>query len=129
MSFEFEIDEGDRCRAELIGLIGKDLQKLFVHRKQADGATQQSVADAMGVDRSRVNKCLTGHANLTISTIADMSRAMKGKAIIKIVPEEDFCNWKLVWSNPKPTATGGQNTSLPPTSQATHPQAAVGNWK
>lgn len=124
MSFEFDLSEEDRSRAEIIGHIGRDLQKMFVHRKAENGLTQQRLADELGLDKSRINRCLAGHANLTISTIADLSRAMKGKVIFKIVPEEQASQWVLSWSNPAARATSA-NTATTSSKTASPIQTAT----
>ena len=130
MSFEFEIDDSDRARAELIGTVGYDIQALFALRKHRDGLTQQQVADALNVDKSRINRCLSGHANLTLGTVADLSRAIRGKVLIKIVPEEDAGKWAIHWSNS--AQTGTQNNfagTEAKTTSFTPQQVTSGVWK
>lgn len=95
MSFEFEISDSDRARSEVIGAVGSDLQALYAKRKREDGLTQQQVADVLDVDKSRINRCLTGYANLTLGTTADLTRAIRGKILIKIVPEEEASRWAI----------------------------------
>ncbi len=131
MSFEFEIDDSDRVRAELIGAVGNDLQALFAQRKREEGLTQKQVADELDVDKSRVHRCLTGHANLTLSTVADLSRAIRGKVLIKIVPEEEAGRWAIHWSNPAPTGSPHNKViGGGPKAECAQPhQAATGIWK
>lgn len=130
MSFEFEINESDRVRADLIGAVGGDLQALFAQRKKEEGLTQQQVADALEVDKSRVHRCLTGHANLTLGTVADLARAIRGKVLIKIVPEEEVGRWAIHWSNPTQTGTQNRAADDNPQARSFAPrQAASGVWK
>lgn len=127
MSFEFELDEKEQARAELMGRVGTDLQSVFLHRKDEDGLTQAKLAEELGVDRSRVNRCLSGFGNLTLATISDLSFSMNAKVIIKIIPNEDAANWTLSWSNSRPPARYSAGIASKP--ETVNQQAAVGVWR
>lgn len=86
MSFLFELDPKDEAAADLVTSVGKQLQRAVIAR----GLTQNEIAQKLGVDRSRVNKCLSGFNNLTLKSLAELSWAMDGKVKIQIdlFPEE-----------------------------------------
>jgi transcriptional regulator with XRE-family HTH domain len=41
------------------------------------GMTKAALAEALGVSRSAVSQALTGNRNMSLNTLADMSRALK----------------------------------------------------
>ncbi|MDP9872331.1 helix-turn-helix domain-containing protein [Agrobacterium tumefaciens] len=130
MSFEFELDESDVAKADLIAAVGKDLQALFAKRRSVVGLTQTKVADELGVDKSRVNRCLSGHANLTLSTVADITRVMKGRILIKIVPEEEAGRWAIHWTNSSQILPNAKSESRKGQPVSGAPlQATAGYWK
>lgn len=86
MSFLFELDPKDEAVADLVADIGKKLQRAVNLR----GLTQNEIAQRLGVDRSRVNRCLSGFNNLTIRSVAELAWAMNSKVIFDLeLYEED----------------------------------------
>lgn len=85
MSFQFKLDDREEFVADAIGDVGSKLQASLRLRKAEDGLTQNEIAEKLGVDRSRINKCLSGFNNLTIKTLAELVWAMDGKLKIDIV--------------------------------------------
>ncbi|MGI3164963.1 helix-turn-helix domain-containing protein [Pseudooceanicola sp. 200-1SW] len=71
-----QIDAKSRKSARFISGLQKKIQAAFL----ASGKTQQEVADAIGVDRSVVNRRLKGDANLTARSISEFAYAL-GKDI------------------------------------------------
>jgi transcriptional regulator with XRE-family HTH domain len=71
MSYQIKIDPKSRKAARFISLLQKKIQKAFVE----SGKTQQEVATILGVDRSVINRRLTGSANLTARSIAEFAYA------------------------------------------------------
>jgi hypothetical protein len=63
--------------------VESQLREAFDDRYHAGEETQTSLAEKLGVNRSVIHRRLTGRANLTLSTLADMVWAL-GYAI-KIV--------------------------------------------
>ncbi|WP_426239926.1 helix-turn-helix domain-containing protein [Pararhizobium sp. DWP1-1-3] len=80
MSFLFELDPKDEAVADLVAEAGKKLQRAINIR----GLTQNEIAQKLGVDRSRVNKCLSGFSNLTLKSLAEISWALDGKVKLDI---------------------------------------------
>jgi transcriptional regulator with XRE-family HTH domain len=112
MSFEIEMDESDRAAADAVALFGNELQQFFMQRKNSDGLTQQKIADQLGVDKSRINRCLSGYNNLTLGTLGQLVHAMNGRIVAKIVPASQEAQWTVIWSNPnRPTIASRENTT------------------
>lgn len=84
----FSLDPKDEARAVFVSQAGRALQSALVHRKESRKFTQQDLANALGVDRSRVNRCFSGAANLTLGTFAELAWALGGVPEIRIVYED-----------------------------------------
>jgi DNA-binding phage protein len=65
-----------RVFLSLISDIERDLRAAFVRWSKENNGTQSSLAKILGINRSAVHRRLTGRANLTIETIADMVWAL-----------------------------------------------------
>ncbi|WP_139257118.1 helix-turn-helix domain-containing protein [Methylobacterium sp. yr668] len=80
-------DRNDRRKEIFLSLVGSietQLRDAFA-KKNADGLINQSqLADKLGVDRSAVNRRLTGQTNMRISTLADMIWALDQCIDVKI---------------------------------------------
>lgn len=81
MSYQIKLDPKSRKTARFISLLQKKIQKAFV----ATGKTQQEVATILGVDRSVINRRLTGSANLTARSIAEFAYAFDKDVYIEFV--------------------------------------------
>jgi len=81
MSYQIKLDPRSRKAARFISLLQKKIQKAFV----ATGKTQQEVATILGVDRSVINRRLTGSANLTARSIAEFAYAFDKDVYIEFV--------------------------------------------
>lgn len=79
MSFLFDLDPKEEAAAEFVSEAGRGLQQALLDRKQISKLTQQAMAEALGVDRSRVNKCFSGYANLTLEKLAELCWSMDVK--------------------------------------------------
>jgi hypothetical protein len=65
-----------RVFLSLIGDIERDLRMAFSRWAKENNETQAGLAKILDVNRSVVHRRLTGRANLTIETIADMAWAL-----------------------------------------------------
>lgn len=81
MSYQIKLNPKSRKAARFISLLQKKMQKAFV----ATGKTQQEVATTLGVDRSVINRRLTGSANLTARSIAEFAYALEKDIYIEFV--------------------------------------------
>jgi plasmid maintenance system antidote protein VapI len=78
----FTFDPKDEAASEFVGELGRALQAILVSAKKSDKLTQQALAKKLGIDRSRVNRCFSGYANLTASSIAELGWALGYKPVI-----------------------------------------------
>lgn len=74
----FSLDPKDEAVTHFVTLVGRQLQDAFLQRKAEDGLTQQKLAALIGVDRSRIHRCLSGYSNLTLESVAELAWALKG---------------------------------------------------
>lgn len=76
-SFHFDLDHPkDEAAAAFVAEVGLRLQQALLERKSIEGITQQEIARRLGVGRSRVNRCFSGYANLSLESLAELCWAM-----------------------------------------------------
>ena len=75
-SFLFDIGEKDRAVGRFIGHVRSELQRAFAREKANRKLTQQAVATSLGVNRSVINRQLTGYENMTIKSVAELTWAI-----------------------------------------------------
>ena len=91
MSYQIKLDKRARQAAKFISKLQTRIQEMLVQ----SGMTQQEVAERLGVDRSLINRRLTGKANLTARSIADFSYVFGKEVDIKFSEptQESRVNW------------------------------------
>ncbi len=91
MSYQIKLDKRARQAAKFISKLQMRIQEMLVQ----SGMTQQEVAERLGVDRSVINRRLTGKANLTARSIADFSYVFGKEIDIKFSDpaKETRVNW------------------------------------
>lgn len=75
-SFKRQPDNRRSVYLQLVGSIESQLRQAFAKRHEENGLTQAGLAEKIGVDRSAVHRRLSGRANMTAETIADMVWAL-----------------------------------------------------
>ena len=80
----FLLPENEAAAAEFIGEVGRAFQDAFARRKKEYKLTQQQLADRLGVDRSRIHRCLSGSTNLTAESMAELAWALGAKPIFTL---------------------------------------------
>lgn len=80
MSFLFETDPKETAAADLIAEVGRKLQQVSV----SQGITQSEIADKLAINRSQVNRSLSGFNNMTLRTLAELALALNGRVKIDI---------------------------------------------
>jgi hypothetical protein len=83
-SFRTQLNARRRAYVLLAAQIEQQLREAYDKRFRAGLATQSSLADKLGVNRSAVHHRLMGHTNMTIETIADMVWALDYAIEVKI---------------------------------------------
>ena len=82
-SYLFELDHPKQeAAASFVSETGRGLQSALLSRKALKKITQQQIAERLEIDRSRVNKCLSGYANLTLESLAELCWAMDVKPFV-----------------------------------------------
>lgn len=71
-SYRMRISPKSRRVARFVSRVHREIQDVF----HASGMTQQQLAIKLDVDRSTINKRLTGEANLTLRSIGELAWAM-----------------------------------------------------
>jgi transcriptional regulator with XRE-family HTH domain len=75
-SFHFDIDSRARQAGRFIGLVRRELLRALSQKKAEAGISQQALARKLDVHRSLINRQLSGEANLTLRSLADLAWAM-----------------------------------------------------
>ena len=93
-SFQFDISSRARNAGRFIGRVRDELLKALSDRRADGKLTQQELARKLDVHRSLVNRQLSGEANLTLRSLADLAWAM---------------DMEISFELKKPTTQAGQN--------------------
>ena len=101
MSYQLKISSKAMKSARFISRLQKVIQRALTD----SGMTQQDVATKLGVDRSVINKRLSGKANLTARSIAEFAFAFDKEINIEIVEKVSKLgqNW---------TSTSGKSSDV-----------------
>lgn len=75
-SLMFDIGERGRTVARFIAHVRSELQRAFVAERRENKLTQQAIAQKLGVNRSVINRQLTGIENLTVKRVIELAWAM-----------------------------------------------------
>jgi DNA-binding phage protein len=75
-SFHFDIGSRARIAGRFLGRVRSELLKSLAQKKNEEGLSQQALAAKLGVHRSLINRQLSGEANLTLRSLADLAWAM-----------------------------------------------------
>jgi transcriptional regulator with XRE-family HTH domain len=136
MSFDFELSPKEEAGSEFVAIVGDKLQRALIRRKKSEKFTQQQLAEKLGVDRSRVNRCFSGSNNLTISTLAEIVWALDGRIVFDIVEDAadpQGSNFHVVESTHanEPQANVSAEWSRISQTKALQPNSSFGasNWK
>lgn len=113
MSFQMRLDARSRKSARFIAKVHKQMQDAFVRSYKSTGMTQQKLAEKLGVDRSFVNRKLSGEGNLTLRTIADFAWALDCDVDFALVPTRSIShNYKPIYAEPSSISSGGSAKSV-----------------
>jgi transcriptional regulator with XRE-family HTH domain len=73
--FRFDIDERSRTAGRFIGRVRRELLRAITEEKGA-GLTQQELARRLESRRSSINRQLSGEAEITLRSLADLAWAL-----------------------------------------------------
>lgn len=91
-SFQMPISEKDRKIGRSIHKVHKAIAGAVVSAKKESGITQQSLAEKMGVNRSVVNRRVTGQTNLTLQSLAELAWALDRELVVDLVRPKNLQN-------------------------------------
>ena len=74
--FHFDIGERARHAGRFIGRVRGELLRALSERKSEIGFSQQGLAQKLDAERSLINRQLSGEANLSLRSLADLAWAM-----------------------------------------------------
>ncbi|WP_207631989.1 hypothetical protein [Methylorubrum aminovorans] len=83
-SYRFRISGRSRSAGRLIGRVRSELIKAFMEERATSGATVQSVADKLLLERSVINGQLSGKQHLSLRLIADVAWALDREIVFEI---------------------------------------------
>ncbi len=94
--FRFDIDARSRTAGRFIGRVRRELLRAVTEEK-GEGLTQQELAQRLESDRSNINRQLSGEADITLRSLADLAWAL---------------DREITFELRRPAATDGQNVAL-----------------
>ena len=103
-SFRTKIDARRQAFLLLIGEIERQLREAYDRKFRAGAATQSSLANKLGINRSAVNRRLTGRVNMTVETLADMVWALDQSINVRIFDPSELRGLNRVQVAPPPNA-------------------------
>jgi transcriptional regulator with XRE-family HTH domain len=106
--FRFDIDARSRTAGRFIGRVRRELLKAITEEKGA-GLTQQELARRIESHRSNINRQLSGEADITLRSLADLAWAL---------------DREITFELRRPDNTDGQNVA-PVTSTIGHKPARI----
>jgi plasmid maintenance system antidote protein VapI len=119
----FSLPEQEVEAAEFIAEVGRVYQEAFLRRKSECKLSMQEMATKLGVDRSRIHRCLSGHSNLTLESMAELAWALNAKPKFHLELDHSYekarANYFLPRSpeaSPPNTAAGGNIVQVRPES-------------
>ena len=96
-SFHFDIGSRARHAGRFIGRVRGELLRALAEKKAKDALPQQALAEKLGIERSLINRQLSGEENLSLRSLADLAWAM---------------DMEISFELKQPTSSAGQNQSI-----------------
>ena len=105
-SFHFDIGSRARHAGRFIGRVRGELLRALSQRKSEGHLPQQALAEKLGIERSAINRQLSGEANLTLRSLADLAWAMDMEISFALkAPETDIGQNHPAKNQPMTTST------------------------
>jgi plasmid maintenance system antidote protein VapI len=103
--FHFDIGERARHAGRFIGRVRGELLRALMERKSELGFSQQGLARKLDTERALINRQLSGEANLTLRSLADLAWAMDMEILFELKKPLH----KAGQNQPMTTSTVGHN--------------------
>lgn len=84
-SFRMSVSPKRRAAARFVGHARKVLQKALIEERAKSGMTQAKIARKLGVDRSVVNRQISGKGDITLGGVAELAWALGRKPELRLV--------------------------------------------
>jgi transcriptional regulator with XRE-family HTH domain len=81
--FRFDIDTRSRMAGRFIGRVRRELLKALMEEK-GGGLTQQELARRLETRRSDINRQLSGEAEITLRSLADLAWALDREVTVEL---------------------------------------------
>jgi transcriptional regulator with XRE-family HTH domain len=75
-SYQMRLTDRERKVGRAVYRTQRQIIRALAKAKDKKGLTQQALAEKLGVDRSVINRRVTGRANLTLRTLAELAWAL-----------------------------------------------------
>src|SRR6266481_7263280 len=95
--FRFDIDTRSRLAGRFIGRVRRELLKAIKEEKR-DGLTQQELARRLETRRSDINRQLSGEAEITLRSLADLAWALD-REVFFFSSRRRHTRWNCDWSS------------------------------
>jgi transcriptional regulator with XRE-family HTH domain len=86
--FRFDISARSRTAGRLMGRVRRELLRAVTEEKQA-GLTQQELARRLQSGRSNINRQLSGEAEITLRSLADLAWALDREITFELRRPDD----------------------------------------
>jgi hypothetical protein len=105
-SFHFDIGSRARHAGRFIGRVRNELLRALAERKANSAFPQQALAEKLRIERSQINRQLSGEANLSLRSLADLAWAMDMEISFELkTPAAKAGQNQLTLSQPMTTST------------------------
>lgn len=89
-SYRMPLSDKQRKIGRAVYRAQRNVARVLIEMKAETGITQQALAEKLGIDRSVVNRRLTGRANLTLRSLAELAWAFDRDLVVDFArPEEN----------------------------------------
>lgn len=89
MSFLFDIGERSANAVRFIASVHEQLLIAFTQERKNNKLTKKKMADLLNTNKSAIHRQLSGEANLTLRSIADLAWAMDREIEFKLVEKQN----------------------------------------
>jgi transcriptional regulator with XRE-family HTH domain len=86
--FRFDINARSRTAGRFVGRVRRELLRAVTEQKQA-GLTQQELARRLESGRSNINRQLSGEAEITLRSLADLAWALDREITFELRRPDD----------------------------------------
>lgn len=105
-SFRLEVDPKERATGRFFARVIDELQRAVAAEKRERKLTQQKIAEILGVNRSVVNRRISGKDNLTVKSLAETAWALGYEPRFELVESKPSAGSNIMFAPPVATSSG-----------------------